>query len=481
MTHAFSTATDLADGIRSGECSPVAVVDDHLERIAGDDCNAFVTVDREGARERAREAERALENGESWGPLHGVPVAIKDLYDVAGLATTQGSPLFARDVAESDSLVVARLKDAGAIVVGKTNVPQFGRSGATYNDLVGATATPFDGERTAGGSSGGSAAAVADGMVPIAQGSDAGGSIRIPAAFCGIYGLKPSYGRIPMVKRPDGFSHFTPMCDVGPLSRTVADAALFLDATAGPHPRDPTCLPPLRGSYRDAVGEPIDDLRIAYSPDLGTFPIGEAVHPVVDRAVSDLADATDATIDRIDIDLGASHDEILETMYGTWSLAGHAVANERLADERGLDLYADHCEHLTEYDVETIEAGRDLPAVEYVRANETRTAVFDGLQSVFEKYDALLSATVSVAPFDKRADGPGEIDGEDCHRNGWHLTLPYNFTGHPAASAPAGTTDGGLPVGLQIAGPRFGDDRVLAVSAAFERARPWLADLPGHE
>ncbi|WP_114576414.1 amidase [Saliphagus sp. LR7] len=479
MAHAFSSATDLADGIRSRKLSPVDVVEDHLERIAGDDHNAFVTVDREGARERAREAERALENGESWGPLHGVPVAIKDLYDVAGLATTQGSPLFARDVAESDSLVVARLKEAGAIVVGKTNVPQFGRSGATHNDLVGATATPFDRERTAGGSSGGSAAAVADFQVPIAQGSDAGGSIRIPAAFCGIYGLKPSYGRIPMVKRPDGFSHFTPMCDVGPLSRTVADAALFLDATAGPHPEDPTCLPLPRGSYREACEEPIDDCRIAYSPDLGTFPVSEAVRPVVDRAVSDLAAATDATIDRIDVDLGTSHGEIIETMYGTWSLAGHAVANERLADERGLDLYADHREHLTEYDVETIEAGRDLPAVDYVRANECRTAVFDGLQSVFGKYDALLSATVSVPPFGKWADTPGQIDGENCHRNGWHLTLPYNFTGHPAASAPAGTTDDGLPVGLQIAGPRFGDDTVLAVSAALERARPWLEDLPG--
>lgn len=481
MTHTDMSATELAERIRSGECSPVAVVEDHIERIADDDSNAFSTVDRGGARQRAREAEEAIEVGEPWGSLHGVPVAIKDLYDVEGLATTQDSPLFVRDVAESDSPVVARLKEAGAIIVGKTNVPQFGRSGATYNDLVGATATPFDSDRTAGGSSGGSAAAVADFLVPIAQGSDAGGSIRIPGAFCGVYGLKPSYGRIPMVKRPDGFSHFTPMCDVGPLTRTVADAALFLDATAGPDPGDPTCLPPPGRSYRDAVGEPIDDLRIVYSPDLGTFPVSEAVRPVVDNAISDLNEATNATIDRINVDLGASHAEILETMYGTWSLAGHAVTNERLAEERGLDLYADRREYLSEYDVETIEGGRDLSAVEFVRANECRTAVFDGLQSVFKEYDALLSATVSVPPFDKWDDGPGEIDGEDCHRNGWHLTLPYSFTGHPAASAPAGTTDEGLPVGLQIAGPQFADDRVLAVSAAFERARPWVGELPRSE
>lgn len=477
----FRSATELAGQIRTGEISPVGVVDEHLRRIdeRNGALNAYVTVDAERARRRARTAEQAVQNGADLGPLHGVPLGIKDLYDVAGLATTRGSELFADDVAEEDALVVRRLKEAGAIVIGKTNTPQFGRSGATFNDLVGATCTPFDRELTAGGSSGGSAAAVADGLAPLAQGSDAGGSVRIPAAFCGVYGLKPSYGRIPMVKRPDGFSHFTPMCDVGPLSRTVADAALFLDVTAGPDRRDPACLPGPCRSYVDAVGTPIDDVRIGYSPDLGTFPLEPAVRAVIDDAVEALDAGTDATIEPVDVDLGRDHEGILETMYGVWSRAGHAVANERMNAERDMDLYADYRAHLTDYGVRTIEEGRETSAVEYVRANEARTDVFDGVQDVFAEYDALLSATVAVPPFDKWDETPGTVDGAEIHRNGWHLTLPFNFTGHPAASAPAGQTSDGLPVGLQIVGPRFADQTVLAVSAAFERVRPWLDDLPG--
>ncbi|WP_312907462.1 amidase [Natronosalvus caseinilyticus] len=469
------SATDLADSIRRGDLSPIDVVEAHLERIdeRNDTINAFLTVCDDRAREQARAAQRSIDDGDPLGPLHGVPVAIKDLYDVAGVRTTYGSRVFEDNVPSEDSIVAERLQAAGAIVIGKTNTPEFGRSGTTDNRLRGPTPTPFDLERTAGGSSGGSAAAVADGLVPLAHGTDAGGSVRIPASFCGVFGLKPSYGRVPIASRPDAFSHHSPTCCAGPITRTAEDAALMLSVLAGPHPRDPFSLPDDGTAYVDAVTDPvteaIGDLRIGYSPDLGVFPVANEVRAVVDDAVDALEAATDVTTERVDVDYGRSHEEILETMYTGWSAVGHALHNIHVKREHGIDLYEDHRDALSQYSIDTIERGREYPAIDYKLVDVARTDVLDGLQDVFAEYDLLLSPTVGVPAFDKTTDGPRSIDGEPIPSGGWHLTLPFNFTGHPAASVPAGLTDGGLPVGLQIAGRRFRDDTVLAASAAFER------------
>ncbi|MFC7212675.1 amidase [Saliphagus sp. GCM10025334] len=469
------SATDLADSIRRGDLSPIDVVEAHLERIdeRNDTINAFLTVCDDRAREQARAAQRSIDDGDPLGPLHGVPVAIKDLYDVAGVRTTYGSRVFEDNVPSEDSIVAERLQAAGAIVIGKTNTPEFGRSGTTDNRLRGPTPTPFDLDRTAGGSSGGSAAAVADGLVPLAHGTDAGGSVRIPASFCGVFGMKPSYGRVPIASRPDAFSHHSPTCCAGPITRTAEDAALMLSVLAGPHPRDPFSLPDDGTAYVDAVTDPvteaIGDLRIGYSPDLGVFPVANEVRAAVDDAVDALEAATDAMIERVDVDYGRSHEEILETMYTGWSAVGHALHNIHVKREHGIDLYEDHRDELSQYSIDTIERGREYPAIDYKLVDVARTNVLDGLQDVFAEYDLLLSPTVGVPAFDKTTDGPSSIDGEPIPSGGWHLTLPYNFTGHPAASVPAGLTDGGLPVGLQIAGRRFGDDTVLAAGAAFER------------
>lgn len=474
------SAAELAWSIQRGELSPIDVVDAHLERIAdrNDTINAYLTVCDEQAREAARSAQAAIDADEDLGPLHGVPVGIKDLYDVAGLRTTFGSRVFTNNVASTDSIVADRLKAAGAIVIGKTNTPEFGRSGTTDNRLRDPTPTPFDLDRTAGGSSGGSAAAVADCLTPLAHGTDAGGSVRIPASFCGVYGLKVSYGRIPIASRPDAFSHHSPMCSAGPITRTVEDAALMLDAMAGAHPRDPFSLPDEKASYVDAVGRGVDGLRIAYSPDLGVFPVAESVRTVVENGVDAFEETIDAQIDWIDVDLRLTHEEILDTMYTGWSAVGHALHNRHVEREYGIDLYGDHREELSQYSVDTIERGDEYRAIDYKLVDVARTSVLDGLQDVFEEYDVLLSPTVGVPAFEKTSDGPESIDGTSIPKGGWHLTLPYNFSGHPAASIPAGLTEGGLPVGLQIAGRRFADDDVLAASAAFERIEKVRVDLP---
>lgn len=293
-----------------------------------------------------------------------------------------------------------------------------------------------------------------------------------------MYGLKPSFGRIPIASRPDAFANHSPTCSAGPITRTVEDAALMLDVMAGPHPRDPFSLPNDARNFLDAVDRDIDDLRIGYCHNLGVFPVARAVKSVLDDAVAALDDAIDSLVESVDVDLGLSHEQILETMYTGWSAVGHALHNEHVLKEYGVDLYGEHREELSEYSIETIEAGRDYDAVEYKLVDVPRTTVLDGLQDTFDDYDVILSATVGIDGFEKCIDRPTQIDGEPIPDGGWHLTLPYNFSGHPAASIPVGVTDSGLPVGLQIAGRRFADDNVLSVSAAVEHVTNGRVDLP---
>lgn len=473
---ADASAASLARRIREGELSPVTVVESTLDRIAArnDRTNAFVTVDEEGALAAAREAERALASGEPPGPLRGVPVAIKDLTDVAGLPTTRGSLLFADHVPDGSDPVVERLTDAGAVVVGKTNTPEFGIGVTTDNRIAGPTGTPFDPDRVAGGSSGGSGAALCDRLVPLAHGTDAGGSIRVPAAFCGVFGHKPTYGLVPYVSRPDAFGTHTPFVHHGPMARTVEDAALALDVMAGPHPRDPFSVPG-SGDYLAAVDRPVDELRVAYSPGLGTYPVAPAVRDVLDDAVRELERAG-AAVEAVDLDLGHDRHAVLDAFY-TFARVAWGALFDRL-ERQGLDPRGDDRDRLRPYVREMVLDAEHPGTRELKRADAVRTDVYDGLVDCFGSYDLLVSATTATPPF-PHDEEPTTVDGERVERyRGWVLTQPYNLTGQPAASVPAGTTDDGLPVGMQVAGPRFADDDVLAACAALERRRPWRDAYP---
>ena len=467
----LATAVELARKIREGDRSPVAVVEAHLARIEERDgaVNAFVTVADDHSRAAAEEAERAIGTGESVGPLHGVPVAVKDLEDVSGMPTTYGSRLFEGNVAAGSEPFVDRLRAAGAIVLGKTNTPEFGLGCTTDNLVAGETHTPFDVSRNAGGSSGGAGAALAAGMAPLAQGSDTGGSIRTPASFCGVYGLKPSFGRVPRASRPDAFEAHTPFSHVGPMARTVADAALMLDVMAGPHPDDPFSLPETGAEYLAATDRGIEGLAVAYSPDLGAYPVAPAVRDVVADAVDAFSDAG-ATVERVELDLGCEQSDVLDAFYTfarvRWQALFDALERDGF-DPRGADR-----EKLRPVVVETILEGPEVTTRAYKRADRVRTRVYDGLQNCFAEYDLLVTPTLSVLPF-PAGEEPTEVDGVEIEPlRGWVLTQPYNLSGHPAASIPAGFVDG-LPVGMQVAGRRFADETVLAASAAFERERPW--------
>ncbi|WP_115864640.1 amidase [Halorussus litoreus] len=480
----YTPAVELSSRIRRGETSPVDVVEDFLERIdrRNADVNAYVTTTEESAREAAMEVERAVERGERLGPLAGVPIALKDLYGFkSGVRQTFGSALFGDNVPDHDSTFVERLEDAGAIVLGMTNSPEFGHKGTTDNELFGPTSTPFDLDRNAGGSSGGSAAAVADGLATMAHGGDAGGSLRIPASFSGVYSIKPTYRRVADASRPNAFNGaIGNYVHHGPITRSVEDAALMLDVMAGPHPRDPTCLPDDGTDYRRATERSIDGFEIAYTPDFGTFPVEERVRSVVEDAVGAFERAG-ATVEEVEFPLDRSHDELTDA----WRLStavGYATLADAIGREREIDLLEERRAEIADEVVELIERGRDVTAVEYLQVQTLHTEVYDAITDVFERYDALVSPTLACLPVENDADGqtlgPAEIDGQQVDPTiGWCMTHLVNFTGHPAASIPAGFVDG-LPVGMQILCPRFADDRTLAVSAAFERARPWVDSYP---
>jgi len=474
-----SSAAELALAVRTRRLSPVEIVQAHLGAIERRNpaINAYVTVLAEPALEAARAAERAVMRGDALGPLHGVPFALKDLFETkAGVRTTYGSLPFRDHVAAVTSTPVARLEAAGAIALGKTNTPEFGYKGTTDNRLFGPTSTPFAPGKNAGGSSGGSAAAVAAGLAPLGEGSDGGGSIRIPAALCGVYGFKATFGRVPVAARPDAFLLHTPYAHSGPLTRTVEDAALMLRAMAGPDPRDPLSLPELGDDLAAATRAPVGGMRVAYSPDFGGFPVEPGVRAVVERALGALEELG-MHVEVVDVAWTRPHQELADMW--TRTSAVRAVESAVSMARAGVDLLGELADELDPDYRHKLERGRGVSAVDYRLDDVLRTEVFDALQDVFDRHDLLVTPTLSVAGIDNAADGttrgPEEVEGQRVDPFiGWCLTYPLNFTGHPAASLPAGTTPEGLPVGLQLVGRRFEDARVLAASAAFERARPWL-------
>ena len=477
MPEAFGTwtAAALARRIAARDVSPVEVVDSVLQDIdrRGGHTNAIISVLHESARSEARAAEAAISSGAPQGPLHGVPVVIKDLYaDKRGVLSTAGSRAFAGRRATATTPYVSMLEQAGAIVVATANTPEFGYKGTTDNALVGPTRNPHNLEMNAGGSSGGSAAAVADGLVPLAQGSDGGGSIRIPAAMCGIAGLKPTFGLVPMVGRPNGFNLHTPYAHAGPMARTVGDLALMLRAMVGFHPRDPFSLRAPDLGLKD-LDPDLRGLRVAFAPDLGGFPVDPEVSGPVGRAVQALESAG-ATIETVDLKWPRPPHQLAllwrrqSALRNVEAVEAYRRAGTDILDRTEGDLVTDGYR-------EVVELGRRQTLWD-VKADEVvRTQCFDVVEDILSDFDLLASPVLSVAGVPNNPDGdtfgPHEVNGQEVDPViGWCLTFPFNFTPHPAASAPAGLTASGLPVGLQIVGRRFKERDVLRASLALERA-----------
>lgn len=477
----YRTAVETAVAVKAGEVSPVDLVDGFLARIdeRNDASNAFITVAADEARDLAREAERAVEADDDLGPLHGVPIALKDIYaDKAGVRTTFGAKPFADYVPEESAVVTRRLEAAGAIPLGKTNMPEFGHKPRTDNEFVGATGTPYAPDRIAGGSSGGSAAALADGLTTVATGSDVGGSLRVPASCCHVASVKPTFGLIPTERRPDAFAHHTPTGVVGPMARTVEDLAVLMDVLVGPDDGDPFSVPHPGDHYRAALDRHTTDLSVAYSPDLSRFTVDPAVSAVVDEAVSALADVG-ATVDEVEVDGPPKSD--LQYAFSVQATAKFATLAREVKEEFGVDLVGERADDVSETLVQTVLMGQGHEAVEHNVQNVTRTAMYDAVEAALSDHDALVCPTLAVPPFPIDEPDPTEIAGEPANGTltDWSLPWVFNLTGHPVVSVPAGLTDVGLPVGLQLVGTRYGESALLSVAAAFERANPWNGTYPG--
>jgi amidase/aspartyl-tRNA(Asn)/glutamyl-tRNA(Gln) amidotransferase subunit A len=481
-TFSWVDATELEHQLRAREVSAVEAVREAIERIErfNPAVNAVVTTTFDLALETAQHFDQRGAAGDWLGPLHGVPILIKDLFDFrAGIRNTFGCRATADFVPNQTVAYIARLEEAGAVILGKTNTPEFGHKGTTDNRLFGPTRCPFDLNRNAGGSSGGSAAAVAVGMVPLAQGSDAGGSIRIPAACCGVVGFKPTYGRVPNTRSPNAFFSHSPFVHAGPLTRTVRDAALMAQVMSGPHVDDPFSLPDDGMDLMGALEADVDNLHLAFSRNLGVFEVEPAVAQVVDECVAALRNSG-LQIDEIDTALPLDQDALA----ALWCREVGVIYLEMFEGmaRGGMSLLTDFADDIPEPIHRWVDVARRASALEVRCDDALRSGVWRKVQDVFSRYDGLLTPTISTLPVPNAADGttvgPSAVNRRPVERCiGWCLTHPFNFTGHPAASVPAGQTPDGLPVGLQIVGGRFRDDHVISLCRRVEQARPWLPAL----
>jgi aspartyl-tRNA(Asn)/glutamyl-tRNA(Gln) amidotransferase subunit A len=465
MTVIETDALTLAQQIRTGAISPVAVIDAVLERIEAlqPTVNAFITVTAEQARRAARRAEAAVMAGEELGHLHGVPFSAKDLLFTKGIRSTMGSLIFADHVPAEDAVPVRRLRAAGAILVGKTTTPEFGHKPLTDSPLFGTTRNPWNLSRTAGGSSGGAAAAVATGQGPLALGTDGGGSIRIPAACCGIVGLKPTLGRVPHVHQADLFSSTS---YIGPMARTVAEVAACFDAIVGFDARDPYSRPE---PAEDPASVEVRGLRLGWLPRVGNRLVDPDVLASCEGAVRHL-EGRGARVEVVEEDFAAMEDAFLVVLQaGLAARVGPHMA--KFGDKVAPSLRA------------TIEAGARWSAVDWANALGRRTAVYRRAHALFEHFDFLVSPTIArtALPVDHNPFEPIDIGGEVAGsiRGAWYPYMwPFNLSGHPAVSLPCGWSSDGLPIGLQIVGPWAADRRVLALAAHLERERPCARPMP---
>ncbi len=463
----FTPATELHRLYRQRKTSPLEVMRAVLERVdaVNPKLNAIVTLEREPALKAARTATAALKKGKKLGPLHGVPVTIKDLTHTKGIRTTWGSKVFEHNVPDEDSLIVERLKAAGAIILGKTNTPEFGAGGNTFNAVFGATRNPWNPALTCGGSSGGAAVALATGMGPIAQGSDTGGSLRTPAAFCGVVGFRTSPGLVPYYPKALGWDSIGV---TGPMARTVADTALMLSVIAGPDDRSPISYDADTAAFPRAVKLPsIKGWRVAWTPDLsGLIPVDGEVAQVAERAT------------RVFRSLGAKVES---------ACCDFSEINDIVLGTRGLAMVANHADKLAKWKdqmqkglVWNIEQGLRLTPEEIARAEVLRTTLWHRVRTFMETRELLILPTVAVPPFPVEQPYPTEINGKplDNYTQWFFLTYGITLTGLPVISVPCGFTKSGLPVGLQIVGRRRQEAMVLRAAAAFEAAAPWADKIP---
>ena len=462
----FWSAGEIADAVKKKKLSPVEVVDAVLARIEkiNPKVNAYCTVVPEMARKAAKKAEMEVRRGKKVGPLHGVPVSIKDLTSTAGIRTTWGSKIYEHFVPEEDALSVQRLKAAGAILVGKTNTPEFGAGANTYNDVFGATRNPWKLSHTCGGSSGGAAVALACGLGPLATGSDLGGSLRIPASFCGVVGFRTSPGLIPIYPSAVGWDT---LAVEGPMARTVGDTALMLSVMAGPDDRSPISFPVDPRQFLAAVKRPkIRGLRVAWSPDLKVSPVDHEVERVAAAAVRNFTDLG-CTVEPAEPDFSGVQ-QIIHVTRALRMVTLHSEKLERWRNQMNPNL------------VWNIEQGFPLTAKQIGEADQERTALYHRVRQFFEKYDLLLTPTVAVPPFLQEMIYPKEINGKPVknYQEWLYLTYAVTITGLPVISVPCGFTSEGLPVGLQIVGRRLAEATVLKAAAAFEETAPWKDKKP---
>lgn len=454
-----STARELAGAVRSRQISARELLELHLTRIAerNPELNAIVSLDEERAREGAAAADQHLASGAPLGALHGLPHAFKDTHDVAGWRTTYGSPLYADHVPEADDLTVGRIRRAGVVTIGRTNVPEFAAGSHTFNRVFGTTRNPVDPTRSAGGSSGGAAAALGSGMVPLADGSDMGGSLRNPASFCGVVGLRPSLGRVPTWPT-DNLWDVTSTS--GPMARNVGDLALLLSVMAGPDPRTPHALPEQGGWFAPPVAGRLAGLRIGFTTDLGGL-------LEVDHAVASVTEDAGRLLARHGAHVFAAHPDL-------------ALADDTFRTLRAWTFWArfgglltEQPESLKESLAANARAGERLTGADIARAYAQRTAIAETMRTFFTSYDVLALPVSQVPPFSADEEYPAAINGRpmsdylDWMRSAYLISM----TGCPAISVPAGTTPEGLPVGLQLVAGHGADRFLLEVAAAFERAR----------
>ncbi|WP_020631261.1 amidase [Amycolatopsis alba] len=451
------TASELVAAYATGELSPVEATQNALRVIEerDDEINAYCLVDAEGAIEQAKASEVRWRDGNPIGWLDGVPASIKDMFLTQGWPTLRGSRCIDPDQPwDVDSPVTARLRENGLVLLGKTTTPELAWKGVTDNTLTGITRNPHDLSTTAGGSSGGSAAAVAAGMGELSVGTDGGGSIRIPASFCGIVGLKPTHGRIPLFPA----SPFGPLSHAGPMARSVDDTALLLDVLAMPDYRDPAALAPPVSTFREAVRRDVRGLNAAYSPTLGYVDVDPEVAAIVKSAVQSLGDAG-LYIEETDpgfTDPKPAFDILWSTGAAKW-LDTFPAGSETKVDPGLRKVW---------------ESGKTFSASDYLGANAERAALGILMGEFHTRYDVLITPTLPIAAFEAGHEVP-----PGSGLSGWPdwtpFTYPFNMTQQPAISVPAGRTSSGLPVGLQIVGPRHSDDLVLAVAKLLEEVRPW--------
>jgi len=459
----FTPAYQLAKMIRSRQLSPVELMEVTLKRIKeiNPKLNAYLTLAEEEAMKGAREAEKDTNTEANLGLLHGIPISIKDLVVTKGLRTTMGSLAYRDFVPDNEGTMVQRLKAAGAIIVGKTNTPEFGLCCVTENKLGDACRNPWNTERNSGGSSGGSAASIAAGITPLAQGSDGGGSTRIPASFCGVFGLKGSYGRVPKDVQHWGVSHVS--C-LDPITKCVKDAALMMNVMAGPDGLDYSCVRTAPPDFLKALGDGLRKLRIAWSPDLG---YGVKVDPEVKSAV-------EAAV-RVFIEMGHEVEEAAPAIGAPFDL-WDVLITSRYYIPFGFVLEK-HADEIMDYTKLAMECARSLSGVEVAQAWAQLERLRGVMLDFFQKYDLLLTPTTAVTapPVGERGRGLGRgfIDWDFIP-----FTCVFNLSGNPAASVPCSFSSDGLPIGLQIIGRLEDEVTVLRASAAFEEVRPWADKNP---